>query len=442
MSESIHAIINISMLGTTLIFSLILLCACMFKKSKSLLDKPFTCMVAITVLMQCTGIMAWFYDLVNYSPLLYRITLAIDYIVVYLVSISFMWYLYTLLHSIGHPDSNVLPALNPIVKRIILIVSMVNMSLYLCSYWTGWFFTFDEHGVIQYTGYMLICQALSSIWQVFDLYIILKNRRKLGIARFSLLSAYVLLPTCVFLLDLSNSVSLGYVVFAAVTMLLYVHINMDSERRMMAYQTKLAHKEAEMSETKMELMLMQIQPHFLYNALSTISYLCTHDPRDARQAVNEFSSYLKGNMESINTKAPVPFDTELAHVQNYLALEKRRFPTRLMVEYEIGPRNFMIPTLTLQTLVENAVRHGVGARYEPTTVHIQTSESLRHWIVRVADDGIGFDVAQLPDDGRQHIGLAGAKYRIQQMMGGEVQINSIIGKGTEVTILIPKEAQP
>lgn len=211
---------------------------------------------------------------------------------------------------------------------------------------------------------------------------------------------------------------------------------------MMAYQTKLAHKDAEMSETKMELMLMQIQPHFLYNALSTISYLCTHDPKDARQAVNEFSSYLKGNMESINTKAPVPFDTELAHVQNYLALEKRRFPTRLMVEYEIGPRNFMIPTLTLQTLVENAVRHGVGARYEPTTVHIQTSESLRHWIVRVADDGVGFDVAQLPDDGRQHIGLAGAKYRVQQMMGGEVQIDSIIGKGTEVTILIPKEAQP
>lgn len=128
MSESFHAIFNISMLGTTLLFSIIHLCACLFKQNKSPLDKPFTSMVVITVMMQCTGIMAWLYNVVDYSSLVYRIVLAVDYFVVYLVSISFMWYLCTLLHTIGHPGSKELAGMSPSMKRFVLIVSIFTME--------------------------------------------------------------------------------------------------------------------------------------------------------------------------------------------------------------------------------------------------------------------------------------------------------------------------
>lgn len=196
-----------------------------------------------------------------------------------------------------------------------------------------------------------------------------------------------------------------------------------------------------MAETKMDLMMSQIQPHFLYNALSSIAFLCTEDPEEAERATNEFSNYLRGNLKFLGSKLPVPFEMELQHVEQYLNIEKRRFSDRLNIVYDLPCKDFLIPALTLQTLVENAVRYSVNARYEPTTVKITSENTATEYLVRIIDNGPGFDPKAKHTDDRRHIGLDGARYRLKEMVNGYLEIDSVIGQGTTVTIHIPKEEQ-
>ena len=123
---------------------------------------------------------------------------------------------------------------------------------------------------------------------------------------------------------------------------------------------KYCEKERENSDMRVAIMLSQIQPHFLYNTLTSIYCLCDKNSKAAKQAISEFSKYLRGNLESIGRKTPIFFEDELNHVQSYLVLEKIRFEDELEVVYDIKAQSFLLPALTIQPLVENAVMHGVG----------------------------------------------------------------------------------
>lgn len=197
----------------------------------------------------------------------------------------------------------------------------------------------------------------------------------------------------------------------------------------------------ELIEQRTQIMMSQIQPHFLYNTLSTIAYLCRHDPKDAENAVNEFSDYLAGNLSAINAERPILFEKELGHVENYLKIQKRRFQQRISVEYNIETVDFRIPALTLQPIVENAVRHCVEKSLETTTIQISSGETEHEYTVKVQDDGPGFNVSQKPKDDRPHIGIASVRSRLGNMVGGRLEIESEIGVGTTVTVVIPKSTE-
>lgn len=187
-------------------------------------------------------------------------------------------------------------------------------------------------------------------------------------------------------------------------------------------------------------MLSQLQPHFLYNALGTISSLCDVDAKLAKESIIDFGHYLRGNMDSITQKKPIPFTKEMEHVETYLALERRRFGDRLKVVYGIESTNFNLPSLALQLLVENAVRHGVTKRREGGTVTILASETPHEFRVAVADDGVGFDPECRERDGRSHVGIENVRYRVEAMCGGSLSVESTPGEGTNAVITIPKEA--
>ena len=125
-------------------------------------------------------------------------------------------------------------------------------------------------------------------------------------------------------------------------------------------------------------------------------------------------------------------------MKTYIWLEQLRFGEDLLVEYEIGCENFHIPPLSLQPLVENAVKHGLGQKEEGGTVKICTAEQDDAWIICVEDDGVGFDVATVKNDGRLHIGVDNVRYRLESMCNGSLVIESEIGTGTRATIRIPK----
>ena len=122
----------------------------------------------------------------------------------------------------------------------------------------------------------------------------------------------------------------------------------------------MVEQEREINDMKIQIVLSQIQPHFLYNALTSIYRLCDVKPEAAKEAVSNFSKYLRGNLDSIKQTEMISFAEELKHLQAYLALEKIRYGDYLKVEYNIEVAGFFIPPLTVQPLVENAVNHGVS----------------------------------------------------------------------------------
>ena len=197
-------------------------------------------------------------------------------------------------------------------------------------------------------------------------------------------------------------------------------------------------QEKELSEKQIELTISQIRPHFIYNCLSSISYLCTKDPQLAVEAIDDFSAFLRVNFSNISQNKIVPFSQELEHTMKYLKLEKMRFEDRVRVYFDIRVDNFEIPSLTLQPLVENAVKHGICKKAEGGTIVIRTTESEKEYLVEVIDDGVGFDPDVPPSDGRVHVGVTNVKNRLKNMVNGRLDVSSTINKGTRMSIHIPK----
>ena len=133
------------------------------------------------------------------------------------------------------------------------------------------------------------------------------------------------------------------------------------------------------------------------------------------------------------------FDKELQNIKTYLDLEKIRFGDELEVVYDIETRSFFLPIMSVQPLVENAVKHGVFKRMGGGSVTISTREIERAYVVTVSDTGVGFDVEHYADDGKKHIGIEISRQRLQTMCDATFEIFSEIDKGTTVTITIPKK---
>ena len=192
------------------------------------------------------------------------------------------------------------------------------------------------------------------------------------------------------------------------------------------------------TEQRIQIMLSQIKPHFLYNALGTVEELCDIDPQAAKEATAMFAKYLRGNMSALSAPSAVPFAKELEHTKLYLELEKLRFEDALRVTYDISCTDFFLPSLSLEPIVENAVRHGVRKNEDGRgTVTIMTRRTEACYEISVTDDGPGFDPDAIPDDGGTHVGLRNVRERLQSVCGGTVLVESQRGTGTTVTLRIP-----
>ena len=208
------------------------------------------------------------------------------------------------------------------------------------------------------------------------------------------------------------------------------------------HEKALVTAEKQLYEAKVSVMVSQIQPHFMYNALTSIAMMCQLDPETAQEATVTFAKYLRGNMDSLKQNSPVPFETELEHLKKYLYIEKLRFGKKLNIEYDIQATDFRLPMLSIQPLVENAVKHGGGLKKKGGTVTISTRETDTEFQVIISDDGMGFDTsAKREDDGRSHVGMENTRTRLKEMCGGTVIIDSTPGEGTTATIILPKEEQ-
>lgn len=195
--------------------------------------------------------------------------------------------------------------------------------------------------------------------------------------------------------------------------------------------------EAELKESRIAIMLSQIRPHFIYNTLGTIERMCLKEPEKSFDLVRNFSLYLRGNFSELNSVTPIRFAKELKHVEHYVNIEKVRFPD-MQIEYDVGVTDFVLPALSVQPLVENAIKHGLMRLETGGTVLIRSYETPTHFCVEVKDDGVGFDTRS-PIDEKKHVGLRNIRGRLKDMVNGKLIIESKPDAGTKATIMIPKE---
>lgn len=194
----------------------------------------------------------------------------------------------------------------------------------------------------------------------------------------------------------------------------------------------------DLMQSRINVMLSQMQPHFLYNVLGIIKALCTIDSEAAGKATGEFADYLRANMDSLTSDHLITFDKELDYVQNYLELEKLRYKDRLTVEWDIRCNDFSLPAASLQILVENAIKHGIAPKAVGGTITIKSNETVDGYEISVTDDGVGFEPDKTANGEHTHIGLFNAENRISKICGGRLQISSTKDKGTQAKISLPR----
>ena len=194
---------------------------------------------------------------------------------------------------------------------------------------------------------------------------------------------------------------------------------------------------AQLTESRISTMMSQIRPHFIYNTLGSIEQLCSIDPGKAGELVHNFAKYLRGNFGELDNPKPILMSQEMEHVRHYISIENVRFPD-MTFSFEMNSDDFHIPALTIQPIVENAIKHGLMKLSKGGTIRVVSYETESHYCVSVEDDGVGFDADVLLDE-RKHVGIRNIRGRLKAMVNGTLEIKSRDGVGTTVLIKIPKE---
>lgn len=203
-------------------------------------------------------------------------------------------------------------------------------------------------------------------------------------------------------------------------------------------EVELATAKADFAESRLTMMLAQIKPHYIYNSMNSIMELCYSDPELAAETVAHFSDYLRGKIEAFDSKELSWFDDELALIKEYLSIEYADRNKVFRVEYDLACTDFRLPALTVQPLVENAVKHGIDRYSEDSLVQIMTCEDAQNICIRVTDNG----TAEQGDDSlfatERGIGLSNAAERLKMLCSGDISVTHD-GSGTTAEITIPKK---
>lgn len=360
-------------------------------------------------------------------------------------SITFLFYYITLYYFVCYVKEHIENSgieVPIIYTRIAWVICAIYAALWMLTPFTGWIMRTVD-GVLEYGHLYIVGQLGGYLMVVLSAVMMTVHRRAFIRRNLILLMSFITFPLIgVVLRSIFHIPSLVMLAMSVSIVLLHVSVfreGMDMFRE----------QELEMANARVRVMLSQIHPHFLYNTLNAIYVLCEKDPEMAQEAVSEFSEYLRANFESLENDARIPIEREMEHVDHYLRLEKMRFRDELKVEKNLQALNFTIPALTIEPLVENAVNHGIGRKKGGGTVRISTREEEKAFVVTVKDDGIGFDMKGMnaddlsigfvgPEREKVHIGLKNVQDRIRAICGGSYDVESEVGKGTRVTLRIPK----
>lgn len=312
--------------------------------------------------------------------------------------------------------------------RFVFVLWIMSFTMLQTTLFTNLFYYItDDNKFVRGDLYALLC-APSIITILVTLRGLLLRRNKFSRRHFFAFLACLLPLTIVSVLHIYISVFPLLGVCLTLTILLMFMINLLD---LIEYYMR---QQAEISRQRANIAILQMRPHFIYNTMTGIYYLCDQDPEKAKQVTLDFTTYLRKNFTAIASEDTIPFSEELEHTRAYLAVEMAQFEDILSVDYDTPHTHFRLPSLTLQPIVENAVKYGCDPDSEPLHIVIRTRSTDSGSEITVEDNGPGYvDI----DDNKPHIALANIRQRLELMCGGTMSISKRECGGTVVKIIIP-----
>jgi sensor histidine kinase YesM len=255
------------------------------------------------------------------------------------------------------------------------------------------------------------------------------------------LLVYLSFPICSAIIMVATG-EVSSIINIAITIslvIMYLFYELDKNRRMLEQAEKLIEKEKINAQFKNTMLWTQIQPHFIYNNLNVIQFLCKKDPELAAEAVVHLSAFLRSYIDAYDMDMCIPISEEMDVINHYIYIQKLRYGDKLDVKLDVGDFDFSVPPLSIECLVENAIRHGVAQKVEGGKVSIRIMENVDEFMVEVEDNGVGFDAEELKiADGKNHVGLKNTNSRLQYMVNGHLEVQSQVGQGCRAIVHIPK----
>ena len=438
METSILYSVNIAIETTIILVLIIMLITLFWQKNLFITTIPLIYLSFSIIFMSVLQICFWLIMISGiqseYRSIPMRIIYILDYIFSYGSGIAFYYYVEALAID-GYKNIGIEFKPRKHVKTLIFAWGLITSIVYSVFLFVPSMYHM-ENGIEVYSiqSYVWL-HIIIKFAYICALIFIFQHREIIGKYEAGLSIFYIILVSVFVVVDEVYSLCIGHVVAALFVFTLYVSIDLHKG-------LLLERQKNEIVEWKTQIMLSQMQPHFLYNVLTTISSMCEMQRADeARDVVNNFADYFRTNFESLGKEKTISFEKELEHIKTYLWLEKVRFEEALNVCYEIETTDFVVPSLSIQPIVENAVKHGILPKDDGGTVILRTFETSLDYVIVVEDDGVGFDLEEKKNDGLVHIGIENVSLRLKLVCNGSCEIKSKKGEGTVVTIHIPKNKE-
>lgn len=427
--------VNIAMELTIILVLALLIITLIWQKKLFVTTIPLIYLTGFILMMVVVQVVVCIFMLLNvpeeYGAMPMRVIYILDYISSYGSGVAFYYYVEALAID-GYRNSKTVFSPPQYTKTLFISWGIVTTVIYAGLLFVPSLYHIEKGVAVYSIPAYIVLHIITKFAYLCAFTFIIRHRKVIGKQEAGLSFIFILLISVLTFVDEIYNLCVGHVFMAIYVFLLYVKIDLHKG-------LLLERQEKEIVEWKTQIMLSQMQPHFLYNVLTTISSMCEmQNANEARDVVNHFADYFRTNLDSLGTEKTISFEKELEHIKTYLWLEKVRFEDYLNVCYEIEATEFVVPSLAVQPIVENAVKHGIHPKDEPGTVTIKTYETDREYVICIKDDGVGFDVNVKLNDNRTHVGIENVRKRLEIICRGSCEIESEKGKGTIVTIRIPK----
>ncbi|MBQ7700223.1 MAG: histidine kinase [Clostridia bacterium] len=311
-----------------------------------------------------------------------------------------------------------------VIGTILLVINLFHEFIY----------TFDERNTYYRLAFGVLPGMIAFVGVVITFGVVLEYLQYLRTFEKIATLVYLILPViAVVLQSFHYGVSFTYLsmVLSAFTLFItfeieYVQNNIETEKQL--------------AEERIRLFNRQIQPHFVFNSLSVIKHLIRKAPEEAVETVEEFAGYLRDSTDLMNVGDCVPVKSELDLVKHYAYMQQKRFGDSIRYVFDVQDDDFCIPPFSVQTIVENALEHGLRAGGADTgIITVKTYRKGKAHVIEISDNGAGFDTHILDDETQtEHVGIKNTKARLNLMCGGTLDIKSETSKGTVVTMKVPE----